>query len=313
MIIKKNRFLLSETDVFTAINNNASSKIDLSFVEPKYHIDISNIKAELELIRSRNYPLLRLVLNALETKKIILCNNGNLKTSVVFVFGATGGNISTVFINMSRYVKTERGIDPKTGNIVEKAIIQGGYEELYTLLLAAYCGLNAQTVYRNAKVVGEVRNIYADIFSQLMSKSYGNPLDGETFRFIVSHYFYNGDISGQDLGMVLKYNPDRVQALMLKYPGYFDRREFISFNEFIDLICKEFPSLARNNLDAIGFIINAASKLGDNAVYCLDNAAYLLAVMVAKGRKSKVFNGYMLKPMESDAASLLSAIYQSLV
>ena len=47
MIIKKNRFLLSETDVFTAINNNASSKIDLSFVEPKYHIDISNIKAEL--------------------------------------------------------------------------------------------------------------------------------------------------------------------------------------------------------------------------------------------------------------------------
>lgn len=314
MKLLSNRILLSNTDLFTTINNNSTNKIDLSFTEKKYHLDKDNFKTELDLIRSRNYPLLRQVLNALETNQIILCNNNNLKTSVVYVFGTDkSDNISTVFINMARYVKSEQAVDPSTGNIKYNISTTGGYEELYNLLLSAYIGLKAKLVYNNSKAVSILRNIYADIFSQLMSKSYGNPLDGETFRFIVSHFFYNGDISGQDLGMLLKFNPDRVTALMLKYPGYFDRRDGIQLSEVIDLICKEFPSLARNELNTAGFIINSASKIGDNALYILDNNTYFLAMCVAKARRSKVFTGYSLKPIESDSSTLLATVYQSVV
>ena len=314
MKLLPNRILLSNTDLFTIINENSANKIDLSFIEKRFHLDIDDFKTELDLIRSRNYPLLRQVLNALESKQIILCNNGNIKTSVVYVFGTDKtNNISAVFINMSRYIKTEQSVDPSTGNIKNNISTSNGYEELYNLLLSAYIGLKAKLVYNNSKAVSILRNIYADIFSQLMSKSYGNPLDGETFRFIVSHFFYNGDISGQELGMLLKYNPDRVTALMLKYPGYFDKRDGIQLSEVIDLICKEFPSLARNDLNTAGFIVNGASKIGDNALYILDNNTYFLAMCVAKARRSKVFTGYSLKPIESDSSTLLANIYQSVI
>lgn len=314
MKLSTNRILLSQTDLFTTVNNNSSNKIDLSFTEKRYHLNPEDFKTELELIRSRNYPLLRQVLNAVDTKQIVLCNNNNLKTSVVYVFGTDkSDNISTVFINMARYITTAQAVDPATGNIKMNISTAGGYEELYNLLLSAYIGLKAKLVFNNSKAVSILRNIYADIFSQLMSKSYGNPLDGETFRFIVSHFFYNGDISGQDLGMLLKYNPDRVAALMLKYPGYFERRDGIQLSELIDLICKEFPSLARNDLNTLGFIINSASKIGDNALYILDNNAYFLAMCVAKSRRSKVFTGYSLKPIESDSSTLLATVYQSVV
>ena len=72
MKLLSNRILLSNTDLFTTINNNSTNKIDLSFTEKKYHLDKDNFKTELDLIRSRNYPLLRQVLNALETNQIIL-------------------------------------------------------------------------------------------------------------------------------------------------------------------------------------------------------------------------------------------------
>lgn len=314
MKLLPNRILLSNTDLFTIINENSANKIDLSFIEKRFHLDIDDFKTELDLIRSRNYPLLRQVLNALESKQIILCNNDNIKTSVVYIFGTDkSDNISTVFVNMSRYIKTEQSVDPSTGNIKNNISTTNGYEELYNLLLSAYIGLKAKLVYNNSKAVTILRNIYADIFSQLMSKSYGNPLDGETFRFIVSHFFYNGDISGQDLGMLLKYNPDRVTALMLKYPGYFDKRDGIQLSEVIDLICKEFPSLARNDLNTAGFIVNSASKIGDNALYILDNNTYFLSMCVAKARRSKVFIGYSLKPIESDSSTLLANIYQSVI
>lgn len=314
MKLSSNRILLSQTDLFTTINNNSTNKIDLSFIEKRYHLDKNSFKTELDLIRSRNYPLLRQVLSALDNGQIVLCDNGNLKTSIVYVFGTDkSDNISNVFVNMSRYVTKENTVDASTGNIKQNISTVGGYEELFNLLLSAYVGLKAKQVYNNSKAVSILRNIYADIFSQLMSKSYGNPLDGETFRFIVSHFFYNGDISGQDLGMLLKYNQDRVTALMLKYPGYFDRRDGIQLSEVIDLICKEFPSLARNELSTAGFIVNSASKIGDNALYILDNNTYFLAMCVAKSRRSKVFTGYSLKPIESDSSTLLATIYQSIV
>ena len=54
MKLSSNRILLSQTDLFTTINNNSTNKIDLSFIEKRYHLDKNSFKTELDLIRSRN-------------------------------------------------------------------------------------------------------------------------------------------------------------------------------------------------------------------------------------------------------------------
>lgn len=315
MELKPNRVVLTETDVFTIINDKSSTKLDLSFIDKKNHVDVSDLYADIELIKSRNFPLLRSVIKAFESGDIILCATENTSSSITFVYGTNSSKtqIIKVFANITRIAKYETVVDYKTGNTKRKINVVGGYEELYNILLAAYVGLNAAKAYRNPKLVTMIRNIYTDIFAQITSRSFGNPIDGEKFRFMVGHFFYNGNVSGRDLGYLTKYAPDRVQALELSHPDWFTQKTPISFNSFIDVIGKEFPTISRENLSPTSFVLSAVTSLGDNAVYILDNQAYLLSVIVAKARRSKLFGGYMLKTIEADASILLSSIYQSVM
>lgn len=310
MRLKSNRVLLSETDVFSMINN--TNKIDLGFLE--HVVDPEMFRGDLDLISSRNYPLVSRVLEALQQKEIVLCCTDNTKTSLVYVYGmdASKSKVIRVFVNLSRLVKQERAVD-REGNIQSFYRIQGGYEVLYNILLGAYAGLHAHRVYEsNPTAVKAVRDIYTDLFSQCISRGkFGNPIDGEKFRFFVNFFFYNGTITVQDLAQMTRFPTDKANVCMTLYPEFFSSGSPKTLSQLIETIVAEFPSLARNNLNPTSFLLAAVSTLGDNAVYLLDNHCYLLSVVTHKARKSKVFPGYLLKTIESDSTRLQSTIYHS--
>ena len=314
MIVKSNRLLMSNTDVYNIINSQANTKLDLSFVDKSNHVRPDEIRGDLDLIKTRNLPLMRQVTEAVESGKIIICRNNNVSSSIVYVFGSkNGGNsIDNVFVNISRFSKVERAVTA-TGEMINKPTIIGGYEVLYNVLIGAYMGLNVNRVFLGASTTNKIREIYTDLFAQVMSRQISNPVDGMKFRFMVDHFFFNGQISGAECAQLTNYQLDKAAALTSKYPEWFARRDTLPLKEFIEILAEEFPSLARRGLTPETFVIAAVTSLGDNAVYMLDNYAYLVAVLTAKARRSKVFAGYMLKSIESDAGTLLSALYQSVI
>lgn len=314
MIVKSNRLLMSNTDVYKIINSQANTKLDLSFVDKSNHVSPDMIRTDLDLIKTRNLPCMRQVIEAVESGRIILCRTNNVSSSIVYVFGSkTGGNtIDTVFVNISRFSKLERSVTA-TGDMIEKPVVIGGYEVLYNVLIGAYMGLNVNRVFLGASTTTKIREIYTDLFSQVVSRQIGNPIDGVKFRFMVDHFFFNGQATGAEVAQLTKYQLDKAAALTSKYPEWFARRDSLSLNEFIGILAEEFPSLGRRGLTPESFVIACVTSLGDNAVYMIDNMAYLVAVITAKARKSKVFAGYMLKSIESDAGTLLSALYQSVI
>lgn len=314
MLVKSNRLLMSSTDVYKIINSQTNTKLDLSFVDKSNHVSPDMLRADLELIKTRNLPLMRQVTEAVESGKIIICRTNNVSSSLVYVFGSkTGGaGIDTVFVNITRFSKMENTLTA-TGDYIPKPAIIGGYEVLYNVLIGAYMGLNVNRVFLGASTTSKIREIYTDMFSQVVSRQIGNPVDGTKFRFMVDHFFYNGQITGAECAQLTKYQLDKAAALSAKYPEWFERRDSLSLIEFIEILAEEFPSLARRGLTPESFVIACVTALGDNAVYMIDNYAYLVAVLTAKARKSKVFAGYMLKSIESDAGTLLSALYQSVI
>lgn len=314
MVVKPNRLLMSNTDVYKIINSQANTKLDLSFMDKSNLLTPESIAGDLELIKTRNLPMMRQVVEAVESGKIVLCRNNNVSSSIVYVFGSKNGdsNIDKVFVNVTRFSKEEKKVTP-TGDMINIPVIIGGYEVLYNVLIGAYMGLNVNRVFLGASVTNKVREIYTDLFSQIMSRNFGNPIDGEKFRFMVNHFFYNGQVTGTEVAQATRFQLDKAAALASQYPDWFVRRDSLGLSEFIEILAQEFPSLSRRNLTPENFVIACVTSVGDNAVYMIDNFAYLIAVITAKARRSKVFAGYMLKSVEKDATSLLSAIYQSVL
>ena len=314
MIVKSNRLLMSNTDVYKIINSQANTKLDLSFVDKSNHVSPDMIRTDLELIKTRNLPAMRQIVAAVESGQIILCRTNNMGSSLVYVFGSTGNTnkVDKVFINITRFSKLEKTV-LANGDIVEKPVIIGGYEVLYNVLIGAYMGLNVDRVFLGASTITKIREIYTDLFAQVMSRGVSNPVQGHKFRFMVDHFFFNGQATGTEVAQLTKFPLNEAAALTSKYPEWFARRDELSLIDFINLLAEEFPSLGRRGLTPESFVIACVTALGDNAVYMIDNYAYLVAVITAKARKSKVFAGYMLKTIESDAGSLLSALYQSVI
>ena len=131
MIVKSNRLLMSNTDVYKIINSQANTKLDLSFVDKSNHVSPDMIRTDLELIKTRNLPAMRQIVAAVESGQIILCRTNNMGSSLVYVFGSTGNTnkVDKVFINITRFSKLEKTV-LANGDIVEKPIIIGGYEVL---------------------------------------------------------------------------------------------------------------------------------------------------------------------------------------
>lgn len=315
MILQPNRVLMSDSQVFNVINSQAQTKLDLSFMDKANHVNLADIDADLTLIEKTNAPLADAIVRAVRMGKIILGRTNSMKSSIVFMYGMDKSEtkIEIVFVNITRYSKLETAVDFRTGEQIKKSTIIGGHEVLYNLLLSAYIGMNAQKVYNSPSVVNRIRSIYSDVFSRITSYRFGNPGDGEKLRFLVTWFFYNGEVSARDLATSMNFRPGEVAALVTKYP-LLSKTSNIQLGEFLAMLGEEFPSLAKKNIgNPINFILETVSSIGDNAVYMLDNQPYFLSVVVSRARKSKIFPGYMLKDIESDAGSLMSSILQAVI
>nr|DAG06005.1 MAG TPA: hypothetical protein [Myoviridae sp. ctkfK18] len=309
MRISPKRLILSASDVINTINANIPKKLDLSFVNNVIKMD--DLKLEFELMKTRNLPLLRSVYQAVERGDIVMCRADNVSSSIGFAFGVDKdtNTINKVFVNLVRYIKVSNGVDTE-GNLNNKMEIIGGFEVLYNLLLSAYVALKTEKIFNSPTVVSSMCELYTDIFSQLISRGFANPIDGEKFRFIVKYFFFNGKVKPEDLAESTRYGIDKYRALEIKHGDFFSGRE-LSLEDLCNTIVAEFPPIAKTNLNIKDLIIAAITGLGDSGVYILDNMPYLVAVMVAKLRRGRMFNGYMLKMLERDQ-TILSKMYQAI-
>lgn len=310
MRLKYNRILTSATDTYNIINSQANAKLDLSCADPKNFISLSDLRTDLELIKGRNFPLVRDVMNALESQRIIISTANNVSSSLTYIpmMNKSNTEIEKVIVNVARFSKSVKGVDPTTGEFKSSISIIGGYEVLYNALFGAYMVLMSQRIFMDNNATTVVREIYVDLFSQIISRNFGNPVDGEKFRFMVNHFFFNGDVTGMEVAQATRFQLDKASVLESQYPDWFARQEGLQLGKFIEILANEFPSLSRRNLDPKNFVIQSATSLGDNALYIMDNYAYLLGVLATRSRKSKIFAGYMLKSVESEAGTLLSAL-----
>jgi hypothetical protein len=309
MRISPKRLILSASDVVNIINAHVPKKLDLSFVNNV--VKMSDLKLEFELMKTRNLPLLRSVFQAVERGDIVMCRADYIGNSIAFAFGVDKetNTINKVFINLVRYIKVSNGVDVE-GNLNNKMEIIGGYEVLYNLLLSGYMALKTEKIFNSPSVVASLSELYTDIMSQLISRGFANPIDGEKFRFIVKYYFFNGKVKGEDLAETSRYGIDKFRSLEIKHEDYFSGKE-LSLEDLTTCIVTEFPPIAKTNLDAFELIKAAVNGFGDSAVYVIDNMPYLIGVVTAKLRRGRMFNGYMLKMLERDQ-TILSKMYQAI-
>lgn len=309
MRISPKRLILSASDVVNTINANISNKLDLSFVNNI--VKMSDLKLEFELMKTRNLPLLRSVYSAVECGDVIMCRANDVSSSIAFAFGVDKitNTVNKVFINLSRYIKVSNGVDTE-GNLNSKMEIIGGFEVLYNLLLSGYVALKTEKIFNSPTVVNAMSELYTDTFSQLVSRGFANPIDGEKFRFIVKYFFFNGKVKGEDLAEVSRYGLDKFRTLEIKHEDFFSGRE-LSLEDLVSIIVSEFPPIAKTNMTVRDLVMACVTGFGDSGVYILDNMPYLVAVLVAKLRRGRMFNGYMLKMLERDQ-TLLSKMYQAI-
>ena len=310
MIVRPERILLTSGDVINTINANSGKKIDLSFVQ--HPVNLKDLEGDFTLMKSRSLPLLKSVISAVEYGSIVICKSSVSSSSVMFVFGLnkSSNTIDKVFVNIERISKITEVVNSQ-GQIREKVEIVGGYEELFNVLLAAYIGLKTNKVFNSPSVINVMSDLYVDTIAQIVSRNFGNPVDGEKFRFLTKYFFFDGQVKGTQLAELTRYGVDKFRPLEVKYPDFFEKRG-ITLEEYIQVISAEFPSLLRGNIDTKNLIIAAVTGLGDNGVYMLDNMAYFLAIVVSKARRSKLFKGYMLTSIESESGRLMTTILQSL-
>ena len=327
MILKSNRILFSESEVFNTIKQKGRT-LDLTFTVPKNHIKPETFEHELQMIQSVNLPLKNNVIAALKSGAIVLGRSEtNIGSSLLFTFGMDSNKdkIVKVFVNMTKFTRIAMDrVNPRTGDLEKQTVMVGDWETLWELLYAAYIGLNAQRLYRNSILVKYMKTFYTDIMAQITSYAFGNPADGVRFRYLTDILFFNGTINPRDLAEDVKFNLATVNILQNTYPKYMDPLNGgLKITDWVKVVNSEFKVFKKPvNLDDL--VGTAITGLGDTGVYLLDNGAYLLCVMAAKAMSKKyssllksqskiIQGGYMLKQVETAAAAVNSEIFNVLM
>lgn len=310
MNLKLERIMSSKSEVLEIIKEKGRT-LDLSFADPKNHIKSKIFDAELNMISKMQLPLKAQVISALEQKQIVLGkSNTNIGSSLLFVFGTDGqrGVVKTVFVNMTKFVKNSRTVDPETGDYIDGVVLQGGWEVLWELLYSAYVALNADKVYKNNDITRLIKTYYTDVMAQITSYSAGNPGDGVKFRFITDYFFYNGSVPVIDLAEGVRFNVTTAKVLKEQYPNFFDTNKSLTLDDYCNIINSEFKTF-KKPVSPESYVASGITSLGDTGVYLLDNQVYLLAIMAAKamvkrynsilkGQSRIVQGGFMLKQIE---------------
>lgn len=313
MNLKLERIMSSKSEVLEIIKEKGRT-LDLSFADPKNHIKSKIFDAELNMISKMQLPLKAQVISALEQKQIVLGkSNTNIGSSLLFVFGTDGqrGVVKTVFVNITKFVKNSRTVDPETGDYIDGVVLPGGWEVLWELLYSAYVALNADKVYKNNDITRLIKTYYTDAMAQITSYSAGNPGDGVKFRFITDYFFYNGSVPVIDLAEGVRFNVTTAKVLKEQYPNFFDTNKSLTLDDYCNIINSEFKTF-KKPVSPESYVASGITSLGDTGVYLLDNQVYLLAIMAAKamvkrynnilkGQSRIVQGGFMLKQIELSA------------
>lgn len=308
----QNRILLTKSEIYKAFESKNKS-LDLSMMNKSNFIKIKDIEFVLNEIKMRNYPLTTLIMNALENGRIILTTSDKAGSSIQLIpaMGTHSDKIETVFVNCALISKKEKVVDNNTGDIKEATTIKS-YEELYNLLLGAFVALNTNKILNDMSTLRIVAESYIDIVAQIISRAFGNPMDGDKLRFIVKNFFYNGIMTGEDLANVEKYNIDSARLLSSKYPEFFAIGEK-SLTSMLEVIAEEFPAMHDVTLEK--FIGEGVKLLGANGVYMLDNYPYMFTVFTSRLRKDRsgIFNGYILRTLDPYSRKMLTDLLRTIV
>ena len=306
MILKPSRVLLSKSELFNVINSKR--KLDISFL--KNTINLSQLKGPIADIKLRRFPALRQIMNALTEKKIILCHTSNNSSGIVYspVMDKQNKQIVSIMVNLSKFAKKQVIVNTLTGDTEE--VLNINYEILYNLLFGAVVSLNSRKCYLNGNLVKYLRTIYTDMMVQILTRSFGNAVYGDRFRFVIGYFFHNGEINAKDLAQMTKFDENKAAVVANAHPEFFSGKE-LKVSDLLDLITEEFSNMKDVNMDA--FIAGAVTMLGDSAFYLIDNQAYFLGIITIKCRRDKdIFTGHLLRSIEADKGTISSLILQSI-
>lgn len=308
-----NRLLISKSSIYQNIESKGK-KYDLSMLDKKNFINLTDLNDVIGEIQMRNLPLTPFIINELENGRLILTTSNSQGSSIQLIPGLNDNNnskVSRVFINCNMIAKKEKKVDMNTGDLREIVTVKN-FEDLYNILLGAYVALNTDKVINNMSIMKDIAEVYIDMLAQIISRGFGNPMDGEKLRFILKMFFYNGIMSGEDLASVEKYNTDSANFLSSKYPEYFSVGDK-TLEQLIEIISEEFPTIKDITIDK--FIGECIKAFGSNAVLAVDNYPYLLSVLTTRMRKDRsgTYGGYILKLIDPISRKMLSELLRSVV
>lgn len=116
------------------------------------------MKMSLLLLEANNLTLSNELLKYVNSKKIVLVNDSDLKYSHVR-YALSGGKC---YVNVYGYAKEKKDTD--------ELIIQ--VNELYCFLLQAYCKINFSTLTYNREALNHCVTVYADLMKKAVLKSF---------------------------------------------------------------------------------------------------------------------------------------------
>lgn len=307
-LVKTNRTIISKSSVYESISENVG--MDLSLMNKERFINLKDINDVLGEIQMRNLPLTPFIIKELENRRIILSTSEKVGSSIQLVPSVNdNGDIKVIIVNTSSFMKKKKDVDMETGDIIERYTCD--FESLYNVLLGAYVALNTESVFKSYSVTKQISEIYTDMMAQVISRGFGNPMDGDKLRFLIKLYFHNGLIDGEELANLEGYNIDAARFMASKYPDFFSH-EAKTLDDLVSVISSEFTTIKGLTLNSL--IVECVKAFGSNALLAVENNPYLLSVMVVKMRKDRsgVYNGYILRLIDPFARKLLSEILREI-
>lgn len=314
MIVRPDRILFFQSYLFKSLLNSSLKGSDVSFMnDDQYKVNLKDLDGPMSDLKSRhNLPGMRQIFNAISNQSIQFVFAKGNTSGIVFIpiMDKDKRQVIGVRINLSRFAKKTMVVSTITGDTME--VLNINYETLYTLLFGALSILNTQSCYTNPNLVRYLRTIYVDLVSQIMNRTFGNPIYGDKFRFVLSYFFHNGEISARDLAQATGFDITKVQVMEASYPDFFGKRSDITLQDLLDVIAEEFPNMKDVNMKKL--TAAAITYLGESGFYLLDNQAYYLGVVAVRCRKEgkDIFGGMLLnKRIDQDKAQLMNLIVQS--
>ena len=312
MRVSDNRIKFSESVMFEIIKGISSDKVDMSLVKKENYIPIEKFRDELNEMKLGKYDLINKIIDALETRKIIVSHTDIKSAAMVYMYATDDfGNIKTVFVNVDRTMKEDSIYDNKTDKMASTYRIVGGRDKLYQILLGAYISLNTRDVMMSQEITNKVKDYYVDILSSIITNNFGNTMDGEQFRFITSYFFFNGTLDIDSLARVEKFPRERLIMLKNNYGDFFHKRT-LKLTDLLEVLGQEYGDYFRVTLDASSLVEAAAGGLGDSGLFILDNIPYFIATIIVAAKKNDIFKGYMLRSSNEVSKYILPKILKIL-